>query len=62
MYYEPFQMYVIDLRDKMSGVSLYGMVVSICKQRTNASKTIYHLGVEDDSGSIIVKLHFVESW
>ncbi|XP_078148697.1 nucleic acid-binding proteins superfamily [Carex rostrata] len=58
----PFQMYVIDLRDKMSGVSLYGMVASICKQRTNVSKTIYHLGIEDESGSIIVKLHFVECW
>lgn len=58
----PLQMYVIDLRDKISGVSLYGMVTSICKQRSNASETIYNLGLEDESGSIFVKLHFLEFW
>jgi Cell division control protein 24, OB domain 3 len=56
------QMYVIDLRDKISGVSLYGMVTSISKQRSNASETIYNLGLEDETGSIIVKLHFVQFW
>ncbi|KAJ4795392.1 Nucleic acid-binding proteins superfamily [Rhynchospora pubera] len=58
----PFRMYVIDLGDKMSGVSLYGMVTSLSMQRTKASETIYHLDVEDESGCIAIKLHFVGSW
>jgi Cell division control protein 24, OB domain 3 len=50
-------MYVMDLHHKISGVNLYGMVTTITKQRSNASKTIYNLGLEDESGSIVVKLH-----
>jgi Cell division control protein 24, OB domain 3 len=51
-------MYVIDIRDRISGVSLYGTVTSITKQRSNASETIYNLDLEDESESIVVKLHF----
>ncbi|XP_011100767.1 uncharacterized protein LOC105178892 isoform X1 [Sesamum indicum] len=53
----PFRSYVVDLRDKMTGISLYGIVTSI-----RASEGMFSLRIEDTSGAIWAKLHFVTSW
>ncbi|KAH6831854.1 Nucleic acid-binding proteins superfamily [Perilla frutescens var. hirtella] len=53
----PFRSYVVDLRDKMMGISIYGIVTDI-----RASKGIFSLRIEDATGAIWAKLHFVKSW
>ncbi|XP_024197123.1 uncharacterized protein LOC112200331 [Rosa chinensis] len=57
----PFQSYITDLRDKMTGVSLYGVVTSIIKERCN-TEAIFSLRIEDTTGTIWTKLHFVKYW
>ncbi|KAL6193651.1 hypothetical protein ACLB2K_034735 [Fragaria x ananassa] len=57
----PFQSYVSDLRDKMTGVSLYGVVTSIIKERCT-TEAIFSLKIEDTSGAIWTRLHFVKYW
>ncbi|XP_039127141.1 uncharacterized protein LOC120263351 [Dioscorea cayenensis subsp. rotundata] len=57
----PFRSYVIDLRDKMAGVSLYGSVLNI-KREHNTSGTVFSMILEDTTGAITAKLHFVSSW
>ncbi|KAI5349228.1 hypothetical protein L3X38_002115 [Prunus dulcis] len=57
----PFQSFVTDLHDKMTGVSLYGVVTNITRERST-TEAIFSLRVEDATGAIWAKLHFVKSW
>ncbi|KAJ6848450.1 uncharacterized protein M6B38_274375 [Iris pallida] len=57
----PFRAYVNDLHDKMTGISLYGVVRNI-KRETDASETVFSVTIEDLTGAIITKLHFVRYW
>lgn len=52
----------MDLQDKMTGINLYGVVVTNIKKETNTSAVIFLLRVEDATGAIWAKLHFVKSW
>lgn len=55
------QSYVIDLQDKMTGISLYGIVVDIASER-NTTEAVFSMRIEDNTGEILAKLHFVRSW
>uniref|UniRef100_A0A2N9IKJ7 Cell division control protein 24 OB domain-containing protein n=1 Tax=Fagus sylvatica TaxID=28930 RepID=A0A2N9IKJ7_FAGSY len=57
----PFRSFVIDLRDKMTGISLYGVVTDIIKDK-HAEEAIFSLRIEDTTGVIWAKLHFAKSW
>ncbi|XP_058757740.1 uncharacterized protein LOC131630985 isoform X2 [Vicia villosa] len=57
----PFRSFVTDLRDKMTGISLYGVVTEISKE-DNTQKTVFSLRITDTSGEIRVKLHFTRLW
>ncbi|CBI22888.3 unnamed protein product, partial [Vitis vinifera] len=57
----PFQSFVTDLRDKMTSVSLYGIVTDIFRER-NTAEAIFSLRIEDTTGAIWAKLHFSKSW
>ncbi|XP_072966345.1 uncharacterized protein [Typha angustifolia] len=57
----PFRTYVIDLRDKMTGVSLYVTVTNICRHEKMLD-TVFCVAIEDLTGVAVAKLHFVESW
>ncbi|KAL6292985.1 hypothetical protein ACE6H2_001127 [Prunus campanulata] len=57
----PFQSFVTDLHDKMTGVSLYGVVTNITRERST-TEAIFSLRVEDTTGAIWAKLHFVKCW
>lgn len=52
---------VTDLRDKMTGISLYGTITDI-KREQSSSQTIFSMRVKETTGSIWAKLHFVSSW
>ncbi|KAI3730112.1 hypothetical protein L6452_18788 [Arctium lappa] len=56
----PFRLFVTDLRDKMTGISIYGVVVDI-RDKSNLEST-FLLRIEDTTGGIWAKLHFVKSW
>ncbi|KAL1548203.1 hypothetical protein AAHA92_16467 [Salvia divinorum] len=53
----PFRSYVVDLRDKMTGISIYGIVTDI-----RASNGFFSLRIEDATGAIWANLHFVKYW
>ncbi|KAK7387995.1 hypothetical protein VNO78_22794 [Psophocarpus tetragonolobus] len=57
----PFRSFVIDLRNKMTGVSLYGVVTDIIKEENN-QQTVFSLRIVDTSGEIWTKLHFSRFW
>ncbi|KAF9605767.1 hypothetical protein IFM89_018433 [Coptis chinensis] len=57
----PFRSFVMDLRDKMTSVSLYGVVQDIFRER-NTAKYVFVLKIEDTTGAVVAKLHFVNSW
>ncbi|KAF3433419.1 hypothetical protein FNV43_RR24521 [Rhamnella rubrinervis] len=57
----PFQSFVTDLQDKMTGISLYGVVTSIVKER-RTSQAIFILRIKDTTGAISAKLHFAKFW
>ncbi|KDP27922.1 hypothetical protein JCGZ_19002 [Jatropha curcas] len=57
----PFRSFVIDLRDKMTSISLYGIVTEILRER-NTTEMIFSLKIEDTTGAIWAKLHFAGSW
>ncbi|XP_043708852.1 uncharacterized protein LOC122658053 [Telopea speciosissima] len=57
----PFRPFVVDLRDKMTSISLYGVVKGIFRDR-NTAENIFSLTIEDATGIVSVKLHFVGSW
>ncbi|BBG93071.1 Nucleic acid-binding proteins superfamily [Prunus dulcis] len=51
----PFQSFVTDLHDKMTGVSLYGVVTNITRERST-TEAIFSLRVEDATGAIWANL------
>lgn len=57
----PFRSYVSDLHDKMSGISLYGIVKNICREE-NTAETVFAVTIEDVTGTVVAKLHFARSW
>ncbi|XP_052206407.1 uncharacterized protein LOC127810871 [Diospyros lotus] len=57
----PFQTFVVDLHDKMTGITLYGVVTDIIRERGTV-ETFFALRIEDNTGAIWAKLHFNESW
>nr|GEW65760.1 hypothetical protein [Tanacetum cinerariifolium] len=56
----PFRLFVADLRDKMTCISIYGVVTDI--KKTNNKKSTFSLRIEDITGGIWAKLHFSKSW
>jgi hypothetical protein len=44
----------------MVGVSLFGMVTSVCKAST--SGTYFYLEIEDATGVVLMKLNFIGLW
>lgn len=52
---------MIDLRDKMTGISLYGVITNIEREKHTAG-TVFSVTIEDITGAIVAKLHFRESW
>ncbi|CAL5413031.1 unnamed protein product [Camellia sinensis] len=59
--YYPFRTFVIDLHDKMTGISLYGVVTDIIRE-VDTAEAIFSLRIEDTTGAIRAKLHFTNSW
>ncbi|AES91963.2 putative nucleic acid-binding protein [Medicago truncatula] len=57
----PLRSIVVDLRDKMTGISLYGVVTEISKEDNNQA-TVFSLRIADTSGEIRAKLHFTRLW
>ncbi|GAA0183179.1 hypothetical protein LIER_30641 [Lithospermum erythrorhizon] len=57
----PFRSYVTDIRDKMTGISLYGTIRNIFREESD-TETIFSLKIEDTTGAVWAKLHFVGSW
>ncbi|PKA52710.1 hypothetical protein AXF42_Ash001691 [Apostasia shenzhenica] len=57
----PFRAYVNDLTDKMTSVSLYGVVTNMTRDR-DAAYAVFSITIEDTTGAVVVKLHFVGSW
>ncbi|KAK9136684.1 hypothetical protein Sjap_007278 [Stephania japonica] len=57
----PFRSFVMDIHDKMTGVSLYGIVTDIYRERST-KETIFILRIEDTTGAVTAKLQFVKSW
>ncbi|MED6130363.1 hypothetical protein PIB30_000260 [Stylosanthes scabra] len=57
----PFRSFVVDLRNKMTSVSLYGVVKDIIKEDTK-QETVFSLKIADSSGAIWAKLQFSEFW
>ncbi|TKY54235.1 hypothetical protein E2542_SST18641 [Spatholobus suberectus] len=57
----PFRSFVVDLRNKMTGISLYGVVTDIIKE-DNDQETVFSLRIADTSGEIWTKLHFTRFW
>ncbi|KAI7748768.1 hypothetical protein M8C21_008057 [Ambrosia artemisiifolia] len=56
----PFRLFVADLRDKMSNISIYGVVTDI--KKPNVKESTFSLRIEDSTGGIWTNLHFVKSW
>lgn len=56
----PFRLFTADLRDKMTGISIYGTVTDI--KNTNNQQSTFLLKIQDPTGGIWAKLHFVKSW
>lgn len=52
---------MIDLQDKMTGISLYGIILDIVNER-NTTEAVFSMRIEDSTGEISAKLHFVRSW
>ena len=59
--FKVLQSFVTDLRDKMTSISLYGIVTDIFRER-NTAEAIFSLRIEDTTGAIWAKLHFSKSW
>ncbi|XP_016898971.2 uncharacterized protein LOC103483891 isoform X1 [Cucumis melo] len=57
----PFRSFVIDLQDKMTGISLYGNVLDIANER-NTTEAGFSMRIEDNTGEILAKLRFERSW
>ncbi|GKV20510.1 hypothetical protein SLEP1_g30626 [Rubroshorea leprosula] len=59
--FQSFQSFIVNLLDKMTGISLYGVVRDIFRER-NTSEVVFSLKIEDTTGTICAKLHFSHSW
>uniref|UniRef100_A0A7N0UF69 Nucleic acid-binding protein n=1 Tax=Kalanchoe fedtschenkoi TaxID=63787 RepID=A0A7N0UF69_KALFE len=57
----PFRSFIVDLRDKMTGICLYGIVKDIFREGNN-QKVVFSLRFQDNTGAIWAKLHFTKSW
>ncbi|KAL2921160.1 DNA replication licensing factor MCM3-like protein 3 [Bienertia sinuspersici] len=57
----PFQSFIINLHEKMTGISIYGVVTDIFQDQ-NAAKSVFNLRIQDLTGTICVKLYFSDSW
>ncbi|KAJ8767451.1 hypothetical protein K2173_017495 [Erythroxylum novogranatense] len=57
----PFRSFVIDLHDKMTGISLYGIVRDLLCERS-IGRLVFSLKIEDRTGTVWAKLHFSRSW
>ncbi|KMT16257.1 hypothetical protein BVRB_3g054110 [Beta vulgaris subsp. vulgaris] len=57
----PFQSFISDLHEKMTGISIYGVVMDMSRE-ANTTKLIFSMRLQDLTGTICVKLHFSESW
>ncbi|ONK78741.1 uncharacterized protein A4U43_C02F21940 [Asparagus officinalis] len=57
----PFRLYIIDLHDKMTGTSLYGVITNIEREKINVGN-VFSVTIEDRTGAIVAKLHFKSSW
>ncbi|VVA97937.1 unnamed protein product [Arabis nemorensis] len=57
----PFRTIIADIRDKTTGISLYGVVTDILCD-PNATGVVFSLKIEDTSGVIWAKLHFTSYW
>ncbi|OIW00147.1 hypothetical protein TanjilG_29137 [Lupinus angustifolius] len=57
----PLRSFVADLRNKMTSISLYGVVTDIIKEDNNP-ETVFSLRIADTSGVIWAKLHFARFW
>ncbi|KAK2990244.1 hypothetical protein RJ640_014696 [Escallonia rubra] len=57
----PFRSFVVDLRDKMTSISLYGVIAAISRENNDAEAT-FSLRIEDATGTIWAKLYFVGYW
>lgn len=55
------QSYAMDLHDKMTGISIYGTIMNISREK-NTSEAVFCLAIEDITGVIVVKLHFIGFW
>ncbi|XP_016511133.2 uncharacterized protein LOC107828358 isoform X2 [Nicotiana tabacum] len=54
----PFRSFVIDLREKMTGVSLYGIVADI----RSTQEPVFSVKIQDVTGAVWARLHFARSW
>lgn len=52
---------MVDLRDKMTGISLYGVVTDIIREGNTAEAT-FSVKIKDTTGAIWIKLQFSGSW
>lgn len=52
---------MVDLRDKMTSISLYGVVTDINRE-ADAAEVVFSVRIEDTTGGIWAKLHFVNFW
>lgn len=59
--FKVLQSFVADLCDKMTGISLYGVVTDIFRE-TKRKEVIFSLKIEDSTGAVWAKLHFSRSW
>ncbi|OWM88058.1 hypothetical protein CDL15_Pgr016631 [Punica granatum] len=57
----PFQPFVSDLRDKMTGISLYAVVTDIHRDGSY-SDVVFSLRLEDTTGAIWARLYFAKFW
>ncbi|KAM7279317.1 hypothetical protein ACFE04_006451 [Oxalis oulophora] len=57
----PFRSLIVDLRDKMTGISLYAVVAEIYRENDTA-EVIFNVRLSDKTGVISAKLHFSRSW
>ncbi|XP_049389377.1 uncharacterized protein LOC125853690 [Solanum stenotomum] len=54
----PFRSFVVDLREKMTGISLYGIVSDI----TSTQEPVLSVKIQDVTGAVWARLHFARSW
>ncbi|XP_059280771.1 uncharacterized protein LOC132034439 [Lycium ferocissimum] len=54
----PFRSFVVDLREKMTGISLYGTVADI----KSTQDQVLSVKIQDVTGAVWVRLHFARFW